>query len=78
MTLYVEVITTDGCKSYTTLTVKVLPLPVPNFSPTALEECDDDANPGTEVFDLTQRAGEIRANGSNYILSYYTTAEDAE
>jgi gliding motility-associated-like protein len=77
-TLYVEVITTDGCKSYTTLTVKVLALPVPNFNPTALEICDDTAPTGTEPFDLTDAAGDIQANGSNYILSYYESAADAE
>jgi gliding motility-associated-like protein len=78
-TLYVEVITTQGCKSYTTLTVKVLALPVPNFNPTALELCDDNNSPdGVEEFDLTAAAADIMANGSNYILSYYTQYEDAD
>ena len=78
-TLYVEVITTEGCKSYTTLTVKVLALPVPNFNPTALEVCDVNNSPdGVEAFDLTLADSQIRNNGSNYILSYYATPEDAE
>jgi gliding motility-associated-like protein len=77
-TLYVEVITLEGCKSYTTLTLKVLALPVPNFTPEALQLCDDTAPAGTEPFDLTLAADDIKANGSNYILSYYATAADAE
>jgi gliding motility-associated-like protein len=78
-TLYVEVITLDGCKSYTTLTVKVLALPVPNFAPDALQLCDVNNSPdGVEAFDLTLADSQIRNNGSNYILSYHTTYEDAD
>ncbi|QEE49769.1 T9SS type B sorting domain-containing protein [Flavobacterium alkalisoli] len=79
MTLTVEVITLAGCKSYTTMTIKVLPLPTPNTTPDALVLCDDNnAGDGQEEFDLTQAAGDIMDNEPNLILSYHLTYEDAD
>ncbi|MCO6148738.1 hypothetical protein NHE85_11665, partial [Flavobacterium sp. NRK1] len=73
-TLFVKVTTQDGCVSYTTLTIKVLPLPTPDTTPDALVLCDDNGDgDGVEEFDLTQAAADIKNNGSNYILTYYTT-----
>jgi gliding motility-associated-like protein len=41
--------------------------------------CDDNGDgDGVEEFDLTQAAADIKDNGSNYILTYYTTQEDAQ
>ncbi|MCO6148914.1 hypothetical protein NHE85_12545, partial [Flavobacterium sp. NRK1] len=78
-TLFVKVTTQDGCVSYTTLTIKVLPLPTPDTTPDALVLCDDNGDgDGVEEFDLTQAAADIKDNGSNYILTYYTTQEDAQ
>ncbi|MXN93083.1 T9SS type B sorting domain-containing protein [Flavobacterium sp. Sd200] len=77
-TLQVKVTTIFGCESFTTLTIRVNPLPTPNFTPDALEKCDIN-NPGDleEVFDLTEAAVDIRDNG-NYILRYYPTKADAD
>ncbi|AOE54129.1 hypothetical protein ALW18_17410 [Flavobacterium psychrophilum] len=78
-TIWVRVTTTQGCVSYTTLTIRVLPLPVPNFNPAPLEVCDQDTTVvGSEPFDLTLAQDDIRNNGTNYVFSYYTTEEDAQ
>ncbi|ALM50445.1 hypothetical protein AMR72_17060 [Flavobacterium psychrophilum] len=78
-TIWVRVTTTQGCVSYTTLTIRVLPLPVPNFNPAPLEVCDQDTTVvGSEPFDLTLAQDDIRNNGTNYLFSYYTTEEDAQ
>ncbi|WP_026991198.1 T9SS type B sorting domain-containing protein [Flavobacterium subsaxonicum] len=76
-TLFVEVTTPAGCKSYITLTIRVLPLPVPNMNPTALEKCDDISADGTETFNLTDAAAQILANDTLSQLSYWLTEEDA-
>ncbi|AWH84816.1 hypothetical protein HYN59_06615 [Flavobacterium album] len=77
-TLYVMVTTPEGCKSYTTLTIKVLPLPVPDENPDPLILCDVNGSPdGQEIFDLTEAAADIRNNDATMVLTYYTTEEDA-
>ncbi|WP_294818204.1 choice-of-anchor L domain-containing protein [uncultured Flavobacterium sp.] len=77
-TLYVMVTTKEGCKSYTTLTIKVLPLPVPDTTPDALRQCDVNSSPdGMEIFDLTDAAADIRNGDAGMVLTYYETEEDA-
>ncbi|MFL9844319.1 T9SS type B sorting domain-containing protein [Flavobacterium rhizosphaerae] len=77
-TLQVVVTTPEGCKSYTTLTIKVLPLPVPDTTPDALVQCDDNGNgDGVEPFDLTEAEDDIRNNDNSVIITYYTSEEDA-
>ncbi|RYY56184.1 MAG: T9SS type B sorting domain-containing protein, partial [Chitinophagaceae bacterium] len=78
-TLFVRVTTQEGCRSYTTLTVKVMPLPTPNLNPTPLELCDDNNSPdGIEEFDLTAADAQIRNNNNTWVLTYHETMEDAE
>jgi valyl-tRNA synthetase len=79
-TLGVRVTSQAGCHSYTTLTIRVLPLPEPATMPLPLEACDDD-NPGDgiEVFDLTLRANYI-LNGASlteFSLTYFESEADA-
>ncbi|MEL1243756.1 choice-of-anchor L domain-containing protein [Flavobacterium sp. DGU11] len=77
-TLYVMVTTPEGCKSYTTLTIKVLPLPQPDINPDPLVLCDVNGSPdGKEIFDLTDAESDIRNNDFNMVLTYYETEEDA-
>ncbi|MEL1243209.1 T9SS type B sorting domain-containing protein [Flavobacterium sp. DGU11] len=77
-TLYVMVTTPEGCKSYTTLTIKVLPLPQPDLNPDPLVLCDVNGSPdGEEIFDLTDAESDIRDNDFNMVLTYYETEEDA-
>ncbi|MBE1615953.1 hypothetical protein IDF54_13910, partial [Flavobacterium sp. SaA2.13] len=78
-TLFVMVTSPEGCKSYTTLTIKVLPLPTPNFNPEPLVLCDDNNSPdAVEVFDLTDAEDDIRNNDNTTLISYYENQEDAE
>jgi gliding motility-associated-like protein len=78
-TLFVVVTTTEGCRSYTTLTLKVLPLPTPDTTPDALVKCDETgAHDGREHFDLTEAEADIRNNDNSTTVSYHTTEEDAE
>ncbi|AWH84219.1 hypothetical protein HYN59_03420 [Flavobacterium album] len=77
-TLFVMVTTPDGCKSYTTLTIKVLPLPVPDTTPDPLVQCDVNGSPdGMEIFDLTAAAADIRNGDASMVLTYYETEADA-
>jgi large repetitive protein len=78
VTLFVMVTTPDGCKSYTTLTIKVLPLPVPDITPEPLVQCDVNASPdGMEIFDLTDADGDIRNGDATMVLTYYESFDDA-
>jgi large repetitive protein len=67
------------CRSFTTLTIRVLPLPVPVTAdiPT-LEACDDTLPVGTEPFDLTQSESYIRDNDPQLGFEYYTTLAAAQ
>jgi gliding motility-associated-like protein len=78
-TLGVEVISPQGCKSYTTLDIRVLPIPTPKTDPPALAPKCDDNNPGDmmEVFNLTVNAAYIINNDPNVTLHYYPSYTDA-
>ena len=75
-TLYVSV--TDGatgCQSFTTLTIRVLPLPTPKTDPADLVACDNVDSPnGTELFDLTVNEGYIADGDPNLAFEYYDAA----
>jgi valyl-tRNA synthetase len=70
---------TTGCKSYRTLTVRVLPVPTPRTNPPALAPKCDDTNPGDglEIFDLTVNAAYILNGQANVSLHYYPSYNDA-
>ncbi|MEL1244938.1 T9SS type B sorting domain-containing protein [Flavobacterium sp. DGU11] len=77
-TLFVMVTTPEGCKSYTTLTIKVLPLPEPDKDASPLVLCDDNNSPdGMELFNLTDAAADIRNNDTTMVLTYYESFDDA-
>jgi gliding motility-associated-like protein len=78
-TLGVVVTTADGCKSVTTLDIRVLPVPTPNTNPPALAPKCDDNNPGDmlEYFDLTANAAYIINGDPNLTLHYYASQADA-
>ncbi|WP_276978846.1 T9SS type B sorting domain-containing protein [Flavobacterium filum] len=79
-TLGVRVTSAAGCHSYTTLTIRVIPLPEPRTNPEPIEACDDN-NPGDgiEAFDLTIRANYILngASSTEFSLAYYVSEADA-
>jgi len=67
------------CRSFTTLTIRVLPLPVPVTEDIpVLEACDDNLPVGTEAFDLTQNEDYIRDNDPQLGFEYYTTLAAAQ
>ena len=67
------------CRSFTTLTIRVLPIPVPLTADIpVLEACDDNAPVGTEFFDLTQNESYIRDNDPQLGFGYYTTLAAAQ
>ena len=79
-TLFVSVTNTStNCTSYTTLTLRVMPLPKPNTTPTTLQLCDSSTNNlGTATFDLTLAENEIKNGDVSLVLEYYTNKIDAE
>lgn len=78
-TLFVIATSPGGCKSFTTLTIRVLPNPVPDMNPDPIELCDDNNSPdGLESFNLTLAAADIRNGDTTAILTYYTTEALAE
>ena len=64
---------TGGCRSFTTLTLSVLPIPTPNLNPDPLGEKCDITTPGDlkEEFNLTIRAEYIKNNDPNVTLRYF-------
>ena len=72
--------TATGCKSYTTLTIQVLPIPTPrtDLSTMPLVKCDDvSPNDGYEIFDLTIHAAYIMNGDINVSLHYFPSYTDA-
>ena len=79
-TLYVAVTGPNptNCRSFTTLTIRVIPLPVPLLDAPELIVCDDNAPTGTEQFDLTVNETYIANGDGNMTFEYYTTYLDAQ
>ena len=79
-TLGVMVTSPQGCKNYTTLDIRVLPIPNPNFTniPPLPPQCDiNNTGDMLEVFNLTVNAAYIINNDPNLTLHYYRTYNDA-
>jgi valyl-tRNA synthetase len=80
-TLGVVVRTPNGCKSYTSLTIIVIPIPKPRtlvLPIMILEKCDVINSPNnTELFDLTTNEVYIRNADPALMFEYYPTAADA-
>jgi len=79
-TLFVVATSLGGCKSFTTMTIRVLPNPMPDMTPDPIEECEDPTLgvAGQAVFNLTDAAADIRNGDNTALLSYHTSAADAE
>src|SRR5690606_33377711 len=78
-TLYVAVSgSATGCRSFTTLTIRVLPLPTPraDLSNLGLAACDEQ-NAATGEFDLTVNETYMANGDANLSFAYFTSLEDA-
>ena len=71
-----------GCKSYTILDIRVLPIPVPLTNPPALPaQCATTyigSNMPVAIFDLTQNQSYIRNGDNTLSLHYFQTQADAD
>jgi gliding motility-associated-like protein len=79
-TLGVMVTTPQGCRSYTTLDIRVLPIPVANVSGIRplTPQCDlNNTGDMMEVFDLTTYASNIINGDLTLTLHYYPSQADA-
>jgi gliding motility-associated-like protein len=79
-TLFVAVTGSPAlCRSFTTHTIRVLPLPVPvSADIPALVTCDDNLPQGSEIYDLTTNEDLIRDNDPTLVFEYYESQADAE
>ncbi|WP_340065126.1 choice-of-anchor L domain-containing protein [Ascidiimonas aurantiaca] len=68
-TIIVEAITAAGCKSYTTLELRINQFPAINMTPQLYEVCDDSGN-GTAGFNLASRISDI-LNGATGVDIYF-------
>lgn len=78
-TIWIAVNSFNGCRSYTSVTIKVLPLPNANFNPKPIYTCDSSpTHIGIATVDLTVRELEIANQSNNYSFEYYNTKVGAE
>ena len=75
-TVYASVLTQNGCRSVVSLTIRVLPLPEPNMTPTPLELCENAFGSGEASFDLTTAESNL-SNFANYSYSYFFSLNGA-
>jgi valyl-tRNA synthetase len=78
-TLGVMVTSPDGCRSYTTMDIRVLPVPTPNTTniPILTPQCEDAIGSGQQFFDLTVNQTYILNNDPNVTPHYFHTLADA-
>ncbi|HRN97887.1 MAG TPA: T9SS type B sorting domain-containing protein, partial [Flavobacterium sp.] len=76
-TLGIEVISPEGCRSYSTMDIRVLPLPTP-AAPDDLVACDESLPQGTELFDLTQAESQMAGGATDLTFAYFTSQQDAQ
>ena len=78
-TLGVAVTSAEGCISYTTMDIRVLPLPTPltDLSGLDIEGCEDTVGSGEGIFDLTQNEDYISDEDPNLVFEYYLSEQDA-
>lgn len=77
-TLGVMVTSAEGCRSYTTLDIRVLPVPTPNTNPQQLAaQCENALDSGVQTFDITTNAAYITNGDPNVTLHYYHSLSDA-
>lgn len=69
--------TNNGCLAFSTINLIVHPLPTIT-DPTPLEVCDDQTADGFTTIDLSVKDDEITNGQTSLVVSYHSTATDAE
>ena len=78
-TLGVVITTPAGCKSITTLNIRVLPIPQPKTNPTNLAAvCESVTGSGQGIVNVTTNASYIINGDPNVVLHYFPTQADLE
>lgn len=79
-TLGVMVTSPEGCRSYTTMDIRVLPVPTPNRTniPVLAPQCEDAVGSGQQFFDLTVNEAYILNGDTNVTPHYYHSLADAQ
>jgi large repetitive protein len=78
-TLGVVITTPQGCKSYTTLNIRVLPVPEPLTNPTTIAAvCENATGSGQATVNLTINASYIINSDPNVVLHYFPSLSDLE
>ncbi|MBK9673448.1 MAG: hypothetical protein IPO70_14735 [Bacteroidetes bacterium] len=78
-TLGIMVTSPAGCRSYTTMDIRVLPVPTPNRTniPILTPQCEDAVGSGQQFFNLTVNQTYILNNDPNVTAHYFHTLADA-
>lgn len=71
-TIYISVLNQFGCRSVTTLTVRVLPVPEPNMKPLPLEKCETVFGGREASFNLHDAEADL-SNYSDYEYAYFVS-----
>jgi len=76
-TLGVKVTSPEGCVSYTSLDIRVMPVPLPNEYIPTLTACDGNGD-GVEVFNLATNAAYLTNGNPFAVMHFYPTLTAAE
>ena len=79
-TIFVRLVTTDGCVGTTSFTITVLAAPAIGNAPDLTNICDDSVSLDQNRFDLSVQDAAILngLNASDFTITYYTTDSDAQ
>jgi gliding motility-associated-like protein len=78
-TLGVEIISPEGCRSTTTLNIRVIPAPEPLTNPTTIPaECENATGSGQATIDITVNESYIINGDTNLELHYFYSEADLE
>ncbi len=75
--IWVVVENEHGCRSTTTMTLRVFATPVPDYNPPALEVCEDGFGTVVGTFNLENSIAAISMGDGNLDLKFYETEGDA-
>ena len=75
--IWVVVASENGCRSITTLVLRVYAMPEPNPTPAPLQVCETEFGLGEGVFNLSDSISDIILGDANLVVGFYETESDA-